>query len=290
MTRFLKIVAWMVAVPIVWASCSLYIQRYHYNPTGNPETKWQLARIPSSGFIFIGPSVFHQRIDDVALEEALGTEVGLVTSIGQSTLETLVLADEVAARTPEAHLLIAGGDRPMMGKGFHQCWHCSNLPASVIASEWSEVRDCFFFDAFVGLFAAFTPEKKPLTFAKTLEDVLSSEGWEQSYAEYLLHQDSIMGQMQSRLATQRPLPRSALYEDLCTSRNVLVLLPPNGRFESCPADFQCDCVQLADSSWIQSDLWIDASHLSPKGAARFTDRLQAFLSSSPVRDESDGSR
>jgi len=276
MWRFSKVCLGALIVPVLWTFLSLLIQRSGFNPIGNPEVKFQIRQLADSGVVFVGPSVFHQRIDSKYLEKELNTSVKLVTSIGQSTLANIELAEVISAKVPRAKIYVAGHDRLINGTGLHQCWSCSNLSWSILKSEWNEVNQCFWYDAILGLFAVAIPEKKPLPFARTNAEMIEHGGWMESNKRFLANVDESMQRMSERYAANSTLPRSHLYTQLIEEYdNITIVIPPNGRFEVCPADLPC--IEGIDSTWINKELWIDGGHLSSLGGAKFTSKMLSTL-------------
>lgn len=273
MNRFILTTLTTSVIPLLWITASFLFQRFVYNPIGNPEAKQQIATIKNQGITFIGPSVFHQRIDEKKLENELGIQVQLVTSIGQSTIANLVLSDLVAQKTPETEIFLAGHDRTIHGKGLHQCWPCSNLPLELIVSEWDEVRECFWYDAILGLFAELVPAKAPLTYATTDKQMINDDGWMESHQRYLSKQEEIIERMKMNLQKSTPIPREHLYKSLSKNCDFVLIAPPNGWFYSCPEDSTIACLQSLDSSWIKPDLWLDEGHINAKGARKFSEWL-----------------
>lgn len=277
MRSFLKRTSGIFIIPLAWAFVSVLFQRYVYNPIGNPEFKHQFQQLQDNGVIFVGPSVFYQRINEEYLEDTLGINIQLVSSIGQSTLESFVISQMVHDKAKHAKVFVAAHDREINGKGLHQCWSCSNLPIDVIISEWDEVRECFCYDVFLGIFAEFVPTKFPLSFAKTLAAMTIDEGWLESHRKYNSNSQSSLEAMNARANTPRDIPRFYLYEKLSTSPKFKILVPPNGRFQKCPDSCSIPCFDVMDTSWIRKEYWFDPGHLSPVGATKFTSSLLPLL-------------
>lgn len=272
MWRFAKVCLSAFLVPVLWISLSVLIQRSGFNPIGNPEAKFQIRQLVDSGIVFVGPSVFHQRIDAEYLGKELNTPVQMVTSIGQSTLANIELAEVVSAKAPKAKIYLAGHDRLINGTGLHQCWSCSNLSWSVLKSEWTEVKECFLYDSILGLFAFTVPEKKPLQFARTNAEMIEHGGWKESNKQFLANVYESMQRMRERYSAKSTLPRGYLYNQLIEEHdNVTIVIPPNGRFEACPMGLPC--IEGIDSTWIEQELWIDGGHLSSQGGTKFTSKL-----------------
>lgn len=277
MKRFIQIIAGAMVIPLSWLLFSFFVQKFLRNPIGNPEAKHQISHLENDGVIFIGPSVFHQRIDEESLEKQLNTNIQLVTSIGQSTLANLALTSMVAERAPDARIFLAAHDREISGKGLHQCWPCSSLPFSVLKSEWQEVRKCFWYDIVLGLLAEFIPAKTPLGFANSDAQMINDGGWAESNKRYLENAEQSMREMSRNLTASNEIPRIHLYNYLANSHDFELIAPPNGRFCNCPAQPEIPCHQSLDSSWIQTDLWLDGGHINAKGARKFNQWLIKLL-------------
>lgn len=279
MKPFLTVVAKLFLIPIVWIGASLLYQRLIYNPVGNPEAKHQVGNVQDADFIFIGPSVFHQRINEKALESSIQKEIELITSNGQSTLESLALAELAAKRAPQARIFIAGHDMKIFGHGLHQCWPCSNLPLETIKSDWNEVRECFWFDAILGLLAFGLHSSTPAAYATSDEELLSpTMRAQEAHIKFLEHADSLMVQMLHRVNEPREIPRFYLYEEYARLVDFQIISPPNGKFEKCPDNTTIPCFECLDSTWIDRGIWLDRVHLNHEGSERFTKWLEHFLS------------
>lgn len=277
MNRFIQLLTSALVIPFSWILFSFIVQRFLHNPIGNPEAKYQIEHLQNRGVIFIGPSVFHQRIDEEYLELQLNTDIQLVTSIGQSTLSNLALTSMVAEKAPDAQIFLAAHDREIGGKGFHQCWPCSNLPFAFLISEWQEVRMCFWYDITLGLLAELIPAKTPLGFAKSDVEMINDGGWAESHKRYLDNAEQSMQWMSGNLANSTIIPRMHLYNNLAKSYEFELIAPPNGRFHQCPPYSTYPCHQFLDSTWIKTDLWLDGGHINVKGARKFNQWLIELL-------------
>lgn len=277
MGRFVTHSLIALLVPGIWVCFSLGIQRYLFNPVANPEVKYELMGISDSSIVFIGPSTFHRRIDCVRLSRALNRQVQVVTSNGQSIFESAVIAKMVSNEHSGNRIILAGQNMEIKGRGFHQCWACSNLSANVLFKHFNDLASCFWFDAINGLMPVIIPKKAPLPFATSNNELLIDDGWARAAENFYLEGPEVILNMSQRYKSNISLPDSHRWNDLYEEVQFEVLIPLDGNFHTCPSTSKFKCFSVSDSTWLDMAFWQDEGHINSLGIAKFNSGIITAL-------------
>lgn len=271
MRPFINFCIGVFTVPIFWLFGSIVFQRFVYNPVGNPEVKYQLAQLEGNSVVFVGPSTFHRRIDCEELAQETGQSIFTVTSDGQSLIESAQILKIIHASLQNTRIILAGQDMKIKGRGLHQCWACSNLDASLIFQNYDSLAVCFWYDAFLGLLAAFISPKPPLPALKVNQEL--DGDWLKWHKKFVADKDSVLEQFAHKLSQNVELPHQDFYETYIQDDHCEILIPLDGNFYNCPESFGIKCSDFTDSTWIRVDYWQDASHINSAGSEVFNVRI-----------------
>lgn len=281
MGRFVTYSLLALLVPSIWVCLSLGIQRSLLNPVANPEVKYELMGISDSSIVFIGPSTFHRRIDCQRLSKALKRQVQVVTSDGQSLFESAVIAQIIRERHFGNRIIIAGQNMEIQGRGFHQCWACSNLSINVLLEHFNDVASCFWFDAINGLMAIVIPAREPLPFAQSDIELLADSDWSRANKEFLQKKTTAIAKMRQRIQKKEPLPLLERLMNLQQDTQFEVLIPLDGNFHTCPSALSFECYSVSDSTWLDPALWQDEGHVNSLGIEKFNASIIELFQNAP---------